>query len=51
MDLEFAEGRDAYLADGVPAEARRGYHAERAKLPEIRHIVVSTYMTFSLKRG
>ncbi|MGG3677451.1 MULTISPECIES: type I restriction-modification system subunit M [Heyndrickxia] len=42
MDPEFAEDRDAYTADGifwVPANARWGYIAERAKLPEIGHIV------------
>lgn len=39
---DFAEDRDAYLAEGifwVPEEARWNYIAERAKLPEIGQIV------------
>ncbi|RYL93415.1 SAM-dependent DNA methyltransferase [Sporolactobacillus sp. THM7-4] len=42
LNPDFAEDRDAYMAEGifwVPAEARWSYIAERAKLPEIGHIV------------
>lgn len=42
IDPDFAEDRDAYTADGVfwvPEDARWGYIAERAKLPEIGQII------------
>ncbi|WP_409291124.1 type I restriction-modification system subunit M [Peribacillus sp. SCS-37] len=41
---DFAEDRDAYMAEGVfwvPANARWGYIADRAKLPEIGQIIDS----------
>ncbi|MDI3310498.1 MAG: hypothetical protein QJR05_03615 [Thermoanaerobacterium sp.] len=44
LDSDFAEDRDAYTAEGifwVPANPRRSYFAERAKLREIGQIVDS----------
>jgi type I restriction enzyme M protein len=42
IDPDFAEDRDAYMAEGVfwvPEDARWGYIAERAKQPEIGQII------------
>lgn len=44
VEPDFAEDRDAYMADGVfwvPETARWNYIAERAKLPEIGQVVDS----------
>ncbi|MFS0637939.1 class I SAM-dependent DNA methyltransferase [Mesobacillus foraminis] len=41
-DPDFAEDRDAYMAEGVfwvPPNARWGYIADRAKLPEIGQVI------------